>query len=74
MGKGAWSVGPCWQFGSGISMLEYAVQGLYVAGAFSRQLISHRALGVCGEGSSALTDVLGFAFQVLVQHVAAEGR
>lgn len=74
VGKGARSVGPRWQFGSDFPMLEYAVQGLYVAGAFSRQLIGNRALGVCGEGSSALTDVLGFAFQVFVQHVAAEGR
>lgn len=74
MGKGAGSVGPHWEFGCGVSMLEYAIQGLYIARAFSRQLIRHRALRVCGEGSSTLSDILGFAFQVLIQHVAAEGR
>lgn len=74
MGKGAWSVDPHWEFGSSVSMLEYTVQGLYIAGAFIRQLIGHGVLGVCGEGVSTFTDVLSFAFQVLIQHVAAEGR
>lgn len=62
MGKGTRSVGPHWDFGSSVSMLEYAVEGLYVAGAFSRQLIGHRALWVCGEGRSPLTDLLSFTF------------
>lgn len=74
MGEGTRPVAPRWEFGSSVLMLEHAVKGLHVAGAFSRQLIGHRVVGFCGEGISALTDILGFAFQVLVQHVAAEGR
>lgn len=73
VGKGARSVRCRQDFGGGVSLLEDAVQGLYIAGALCRQLIGHRALRVCGKGSSPLSDVLGFAFQVLVQHVAAEG-
>lgn len=73
MGKGARSVRSRPEFGGGAPLLEDAVQGLYIAGALCRQLIGHRALWVCGKGSSPISDVLGFAFQVLVQHVAAEG-
>lgn len=71
MGKGTWPVGV---FGSSVSMFECAVQGFYIAGAFSRQLIGHRAFRVCREGSSTLTDLLSFTLQVLIQHVAAESR
>lgn len=74
MRKGTRPVGAQWDFGGSVSMLEYAVQGFYIAGAFSRQLIGHRAFRVCGKGSSTLTDLLCFALQVLIQHVAAEGR
>lgn len=72
MGKGAGPVGPNGEFGSGFSVLEDAVQGFHVAGAFDGQLIGHRVLGVCGEGGGALADVLSLALQVLIQHVAAE--
>ena len=74
MGKGTWPVGAHWHFGGRVSMLQCAVQGFYIAGAFSRQLIGHGALGVCGEGSGTLADSLSFTLQVLIQHVAAEGR
>lgn len=74
MGKGTWSVGANWAFGHSAALLEDTVQGLYVAGAFCRQLVGHAALRVGGKGSSSLTDLLGFAFQILIQHVAAEGR
>lgn len=55
-------------------MLQCTVQGFYVAGASSRQLIGHRALSGGKKGSSTLSDLLSFSFQVLIQHVAAEGR
>lgn len=73
MGEGAGSAGRRRDFGSGV-LLEDAVQGLDVAGALIGQLIGHGALGVRREGGGALANVLAFAFQVLVQQVAAEGR
>lgn len=72
--KGAWSVECLWDLGCSVLMPEYAVQGLNVAGAFVRQLVGHWALRVCGKGSSSIADLLSFAFQVFIQHVAAESR
>lgn len=74
MGKGTWSIGANWAFGHIAPVLEDTVQGLYVAGALCRQLVGHAALRAGGKGSSSLTDLLRFAFQIFIQHVAAEGR
>lgn len=74
MRQGTRSVGADRGFGRSAAVLEDTVQGLDVAGAFGRQLVGHAALGVGGKGSSSLADLLGFAFQIFIQHVAAEGR
>jgi len=74
VGERAGPVGRRGGFGSGFPVLEHAVQGLHVAGALHRQLIGHGVLGARGEGGGAVVHVLGFALQVLVQHVAAERR
>lgn len=61
-------------FGHRVPLLEDTVQGPDIAGAFYRQLIGHETLWVCGEGSSPLADHLAFTLQILIQHVATEGR
>lgn len=74
MGQWTRPVGHHCSFGCSLPMLQGAVQGFYIAGAFSRQLIRHGALRVGEEGGGTLADLLSFTLQVLIQHVAAEGR
>lgn len=74
MRQGTRSVLANWAFGHSAAMLEDTVQGLNVAGALCRQLVGHAALGLGGKSCSSLADLLALAFQIFIQHIAAEGR